>query len=118
MNNLIDHAFAVTVDPMISNETTPRLRMEAQDSGTDLEVPSVSNIAILVIDNESEQSYLESKLTAETSLDDAKVLLERICRDPGCHAAFAEVVHKVCQSNYDSAYPMRFILTIYSVLLA
>ena len=42
------------------------------------------------------QSYLESKLTVEASSDDAKVLLERICRDPGCHAAFADVIYKVC----------------------
>jgi mediator of RNA polymerase II transcription subunit 5 len=49
-----------------------------------------------MLTSEFDQSYLESKLTAETSLDDAKALLERICRDPGCHAAFAGVIHKVC----------------------
>ena len=52
------------------------------------------------VDNESGQPYLESKFTVETSSDDAKVLLERICRDPGCHAAFADVILKVCIQTY------------------
>lgn len=35
-------------------------------------------------------------MTTEANTDDAKALLERVCRDPGSHAAFAEVIRKVC----------------------
>ncbi|KAF7965853.1 hypothetical protein HWV62_41212 [Athelia sp. TMB] len=75
MAGLIDHTFAITVDPMISNEHTPRLRLEVQETGIDLE------------------AFIDSKIVTE-SADDSAHLLERICRDPGCHAALAQVVKK------------------------
>lgn len=37
-NSLIDHSFAITMDPMISNENVSRLRVEAEETGVDLEV--------------------------------------------------------------------------------
>lgn len=40
-NGLIDHTFAVTMDRVISNENTSRLRLEAQEAGMDLEVASI-----------------------------------------------------------------------------
>lgn len=37
-NGLIDQAFAVSIDPLISNDSAPKLQTEAHDIGHDLEV--------------------------------------------------------------------------------
>ena len=41
------------------------------------------------------QSYLESRLAADTSLETLRHLVERIMGEPGSHADFAEAVRKV-----------------------
>jgi mediator of RNA polymerase II transcription subunit 5 len=97
-NGLIDQAFTVSVDPLISNDSTPRLQTEALDVGQDLEVSIFSSPIIFISDQGSIQLYLDSKLTPETSLDDARASLQRVWRDAGSHATFAEVVRKVWTS--------------------
>ncbi|KAI0963789.1 hypothetical protein AcW1_000766 [Taiwanofungus camphoratus] len=73
---LIDPAFAATIDPTVFNDYHPRLLSEAQEIGMDL------------------TSYLESRISTEASADDTAAFLEKICRDPCSHSAFAEIVQK------------------------
>jgi mediator of RNA polymerase II transcription subunit 5 len=49
-NGLIDQAFAISVDPLIANDSTPRLQTEALDVGHDLAVRIFSSPAIYITD--------------------------------------------------------------------
>ncbi|KAF9460835.1 mediator complex subunit Med5-domain-containing protein [Collybia nuda] len=73
---LINHSFAMEVDPLIANDNTPRLQADAQDVGLDLE------------------SYLETRLFPEGNLEDFALLIDRIWKDVGSHKAFANVAMK------------------------
>ncbi|KAH7883678.1 mediator complex subunit Med5-domain-containing protein [Phlebopus sp. FC_14] len=74
---LIDQAFATTMDPPLMNSTVNNsLQAEAFEHNCTLE------------------NYLESKLTIESSQDDAQLLLNRIRHEPASHHFFAEVIRK------------------------
>lgn len=70
---LIDVSFAVEGDPLISNYNMPGIYGEARDAGLDLE------------------SYIETKITHDTSVEDLQSWIDRIWRDAGSHNAFADV---------------------------
>ncbi|KZT05944.1 uncharacterized protein LAESUDRAFT_726512 [Laetiporus sulphureus 93-53] len=73
---LIDSSYAATLHPELLNDFRSRLETEAQDAGMNM------------------KSYFETKLAADTNIDDASALLERMCADPCSHAVFAHVVEK------------------------
>ncbi|KAF9822045.1 hypothetical protein IEO21_00039 [Rhodonia placenta] len=73
---LMEISTGATLYPALFSDFHPRLPMEAQEAGMDL-VP-----------------YIESKLVAESNIDDAIAFVDRCCRDPCSHAAFAKVVEK------------------------
>ncbi|KIK93655.1 hypothetical protein PAXRUDRAFT_144629 [Paxillus rubicundulus Ve08.2h10] len=81
---LIDQTFATTVDPTISRDAGRRLHAEAYEHNCTLE------------------SYLESRLTIESSQEDTQTLLNRIRQEPGSHYFFAEVVRKRFTSHSKS----------------
>lgn len=73
--DLLDHRFAVAVDPSIANDNASRLASDAQAAGVDLEI------------------YITSKLT-ETVIEDTSIWLQKVFQDPGCHSVFAAAVFK------------------------
>lgn len=54
-----------------------------------------SALVVFITDERSGQSYLDSKLSPDTSLEDARTSLQRVWRDAGSHPTFADVVRKV-----------------------
>ncbi|KIJ21680.1 hypothetical protein PAXINDRAFT_105041 [Paxillus involutus ATCC 200175] len=84
MVGLIDQTFATAMDPTISRDTGMRLHAEAFEHNCTLE------------------SYLESRLTIESSQEDTQSLLNRIRQEPGSHHFFAEVVRKRFTSHSKS----------------
>ncbi|KAF8843987.1 hypothetical protein BDN67DRAFT_1066405 [Paxillus ammoniavirescens] len=84
MVGLIDQTFATTMNPTISRDTGMRLHAEAFEHNCTLE------------------SYLESRLTIESSEEDMQSLLNRIRQEPGSHHFFAEVVRKRFTSHSKS----------------
>ncbi|KAF8898666.1 hypothetical protein BD779DRAFT_1607403 [Infundibulicybe gibba] len=73
---LIDTPFAVELDPLISNESIPRLHTEAQEAGVDFE------------------SYMDSKLSPEITSDDFRIWMDRVERDLTSHDMFSQVILK------------------------
>lgn len=81
---IIEYAFAVSMDPMMVNDPTTRLQTEAFEHGCSIE------------------TYLDSKLTLDSSPDDTLSLLEKIRQEPGSHHCFATVVQKRFTSHSTS----------------
>ncbi|KAF8622908.1 hypothetical protein AX15_006669 [Amanita polypyramis BW_CC] len=73
---LISMTFAAEKDPGISKDSVPRLHVDSQDNGIELEV------------------FIESKLTPDVSIADFHVWIQRISKDVLSHSVFALVVHK------------------------
>ncbi|KAF8078549.1 mediator complex subunit Med5-domain-containing protein [Lyophyllum atratum] len=72
--DLIPASFATGIDPLISNDDIPRLQVEAQDCGVELE------------------TYLESKSTSDTNVTDLRSWIDRVSHDVASHSAFAAVI--------------------------
>ncbi|KAG2350443.1 hypothetical protein BDR05DRAFT_954539 [Suillus weaverae] len=81
---IIEYAFAVSMDPMMVNDPRTRLQSEAFDHGCSIE------------------TYLDSKLTLDSSPEDTLLLLEKIRQEPGSHHCFAAVVQKRFTSHSKS----------------
>ncbi|KAG1757493.1 mediator complex subunit Med5-domain-containing protein [Suillus lakei] len=81
---IIEYAFAVSMDPMMVNDSTARLQSEAFDHGCSIE------------------TYLDSRLTLDSSPEDTLLLLEKIRQEPGSHHCFAAVVQKRFTSHSTS----------------
>lgn len=81
---IIEYAFAVSMDPMMVNDPRTRLQSEAFDHGCSIE------------------TYLDSKLTLDSSPEDTLLLLEKIRQEPGSHHCFAAVVQKRFTSHSTS----------------
>lgn len=80
--DLVDQQFIITVDPTPANEPMPRLQSEAAEHNCTIE------------------NYLESKLTAESSEVDSKVLFDRIGSEPGSHHFFAAAVRRCLNAHF------------------
>lgn len=72
--DLIPASLAIGIDPLISNDDVPRLQIEAQDCGAELEV------------------YLEAKFTPDTNVTDLRSWIDRISQDVTIHSTFAAVI--------------------------
>ncbi|KAG1783872.1 mediator complex subunit Med5-domain-containing protein [Suillus placidus] len=81
---IIEYAFAVSMDPMMVNDPRTRLQSEAFDHGCSIE------------------TYLDSRLTLDSSPEDTLLLLEKIRQEPGSHHCFAAVVQKRFTSHSKS----------------
>lgn len=81
---IIEYTFAVSMDPMMVNDPRTRLQSEAFDHGCSIE------------------TYLDSKLTLDSSPEDTLLLLEKIRQEPGSHHCFAAVVQKRFTSHSTS----------------
>ncbi|KAG2366610.1 mediator complex subunit Med5-domain-containing protein [Suillus spraguei] len=81
---IIEYTFAVSMDPMMANDPRTRLQSEAFDHGCSIE------------------TYLDSKLTSDSSPEDTLLLLEKIRQEPGSHHCFAAVVQKRFTSHSTS----------------
>ncbi|KAF9229359.1 hypothetical protein BS17DRAFT_771335 [Gyrodon lividus] len=84
MIGLIDQAFAISIDHTLDNKAGTRLHAEAFEHNCTLE------------------SYLESRLTIESSQEDIQTLLNRIRQEPGSHHFFAQVVRRRFTSHSKS----------------
>ncbi|KAJ3503158.1 hypothetical protein NLJ89_g8558 [Agrocybe chaxingu] len=73
---LVTPALAAQLDPQASNDGPPKWHAEAHDMGLEL------------------SAYLETKLMQDQDISDAQVWVERIWKDPGSHAVFANVMLK------------------------
>lgn len=93
--DLMDQQFTPTMDPTLINDAMPRLQAEAAEHNCTLEVAKYPCHYPLFAFHTSPQNYLESKLTAESSEEETRAILDRIRYEPGTHHFFAVVVRKV-----------------------
>lgn len=84
------------MDPSIFKENMSKLS-DAHDTSMDF---SVSGLVCLLSLTEHRQLYLESRLTPDMVMNDAPSWLDRIWRDAGSHATFANFVLKVPNSCF------------------
>ncbi|KAF9531998.1 mediator complex subunit Med5-domain-containing protein [Crepidotus variabilis] len=75
-NNLVTVEIANQIDPQLSNEVPQKWHAEAHDMGLDL------------------SAFITSKLMNDQSVDEIRVWVERIWKDPSSHAVFAALVSK------------------------
>ncbi|KAK2461858.1 hypothetical protein APHAL10511_006321 [Amanita phalloides] len=90
---LISTTFAAEKDPGVAKDTVPRLRVDSQDSGLDLEVRIPTEHSWVVTHHQMEV-FIESRLSLDVSVADVRVWMERISKDVLSHATFAYVTHK------------------------
>ena len=87
-------SFAAEKDPGISKDSIPRLHVDSQDNGIELEVSDPCH-TLSKADHGHKQVFIESKLTPDISITDLHAWIERILKDALGHSVFALVVHKV-----------------------
>ncbi|KAF8503938.1 mediator complex subunit Med5-domain-containing protein [Hysterangium stoloniferum] len=72
---LLDHTFALELFPSLPTDFPTKLTMETQESGSDLD------------------TYLDSKFSSDSSLEDTLALFDRITPDYRSHTALADMMH-------------------------
>lgn len=95
---LIDQRFALSIDPMMQNETQHRISTSATEEGIAVEVSSLPqrtscdcfDMGALFV-----QVYFEKRLTSDVSSDGTQSWPDHAWRDSLCHAALANVVVQV-----------------------
>ncbi|KZT30460.1 hypothetical protein NEOLEDRAFT_1126012 [Neolentinus lepideus HHB14362 ss-1] len=73
---LLDSTFASNLDQGLLNDNFPKLVVEAEENGMNLE------------------HYIESKVMAVVDDPSTNAFVEKVCQDPSCQAAFAEVIYR------------------------
>ncbi|KAG6812477.1 hypothetical protein H0H92_002584 [Tricholoma furcatifolium] len=74
LQDLIPLTFATGIDLFVSNDDMPRLKMEAQDCGLELE------------------AYIEFKLNPDTNIEELSPWIDRVLHDDTSHNVFSTII--------------------------
>lgn len=99
-NGSLDGEFVQRVEPDIAKVPPPSLKVEATENGQDVSVSDtlfVNNWIHPLIG--VSQAYIDSKLSAETSFDDALAFLERTMDDVTNHTLISVAIKNVGVSS-------------------
>ena len=93
---------AQDIESSVSIDYSPPLQIEALDSGFDIDVRTLYDILYQVFQS-AIQGYIDTKLSADTPLDDGLAFLQRVLEDFSSHPLFAKAVERV--GSLSNGYP-------------